>query len=219
MRLYQFRYSPYAAKVRLCLQLKRLPFDIVEVPYLDRRELMSVTGGSIQIPVLTDGDKVLLESAHITGYLDERYAPSLRPGTWEGPAVALEQWADSVLEDVAFRWAAPGIQDQIADWNGGRPDARAFFTVIKERKFGAGCVDSWRRSEHELASRCAELLAPMARTLEMRPFLLGDVPTVGDAAVWSQLYMVSVALPGRIEKVVPRMMDWYRRLEACRMPS
>lgn len=213
MRLYQFRYSPYAAKVRKCLELKRLPCEVIEVPYLDRRGLLAVTGGSIQIPVLTDGDQVLTESARITAWLDERYPPSLRPGNLAGPAVVLEQWADSVLEDVAFRWAAPGIQDQIADWNEGRPDARAFYTVIKERKFGAGCVDLWRQAETELAGRVAELLEPLGQTLKGVPFLLGEQPTVGDAAVWSQLYMVQVAMPHRLADILPDMMAWYQRME------
>jgi glutathione S-transferase len=37
MRLFQFSYSPFAAKVRACLELKGVAFEPVEVPYLDRR--------------------------------------------------------------------------------------------------------------------------------------------------------------------------------------
>ena len=214
MQLFQFRYSPFAAKVRKCLELKRVLFDVVEVPYLDRRELVAVTGGSIQIPVLVDGDRVIADSARITAYLDERYAPSLRPDAVAGPASALEQWADNILEDVAFRWAAPGVQDRISDWNGGRADVRAFYTVMKERRYGAGCVDAWRRTEPELATQFTDLLAPLAKTLAQRPFLLGDEPTVGDTAVWGQLQMIEAALPGKLAPAAPGLMDWYRRLEA-----
>ena len=52
MRLLGFSYSPFVVKVRKCLELKGLPFTYVEVPYLDRRELLALTGGSIHVPVL-----------------------------------------------------------------------------------------------------------------------------------------------------------------------
>src|SRR4051812_41867507 len=99
MKLFQFAYSPYAAKVRKCLELKHLAYEIVEVPYLDRRELMAVTGGSVHVPVLVDGRTVVTDSPRITAWLDEHHAPSLRPGALAGPAVVFEQWADQVLED------------------------------------------------------------------------------------------------------------------------
>src|SRR5512140_3130528 len=100
MRLHQFPYSPFAAKVRKCLELKGIAFEVVNVPYLDRRELVELTGGTLQIPVLEDGARVMDESARITAYLDETYQPSLR----EVPlSVVIEGWADNVLEDVTFR--------------------------------------------------------------------------------------------------------------------
>src|ERR1044071_2874191 len=101
LRLYQFAYSPYAAKVRLVLDLKRLDYEIIEVPSLDRAEAMRLTH-QIAPPVLTDGDLAIADSPRITAYLDERYAPNLRP---TAAAVVFEQWADSTFEDVAFRIA------------------------------------------------------------------------------------------------------------------
>ncbi|HUS63961.1 MAG TPA: glutathione S-transferase N-terminal domain-containing protein, partial [Kofleriaceae bacterium] len=103
MKLYQFAYSPFAAKVRKCLELKGIAYQTVEVPYLDRRELMSVSGGNVHVPVLVDGLTVVADSVRITAYLDERYPPSLRAGALAGPAVVFEQWADGPLEDVAFK--------------------------------------------------------------------------------------------------------------------
>jgi glutathione S-transferase len=214
MRLYQFPYSPFAAKVRKCLELKRLDFEVVDVPYLDRRQLIELTGGSVQIPVLVDGSHVISESAMMTAYLDEKYAPSLRAGPSAGPAVVFEQWADAVLEDVVFRWSAPAIEDRIGDWNGGRADARAFYRLIKERKYGAGCLDLWRSGAADLSRRAAQLLAPLCQTLESRPYLLGEVPTLADAAVWGQLNMVEQAMPGSARRIAPTLNAWYLRLEA-----
>jgi glutathione S-transferase len=217
MRLYQFSYSPYAAKVRKCLELKGLAYDVVEVPYLDRRELLEVSGG-IMIPVLVEGGEVIADSARITAWLDERHAPSLRPGALVGAATAVEAWADNVLEDVAFRLAAPAIEPRMAAREGGRSDAPALFRLVKERRFGVGALDQWRAEAPILGARLAALLAPWARTLTQQPFLLGERPTVADTAVWGQLFMIEDALPGRVHELAPGMSDWYRRVAAAHGP-
>jgi glutathione S-transferase len=206
MKLYQFRYSPYAAKVRKCLELKRLAYEIVEVPYLDRRELVALTGGYAHVPVLVAGGEVLCDSARITAWLDEKHAPSLRK---DGAAVVFEQWADAILEDQAFRLAAPAMELQIAELNGGREDARAMYRLVKERKFGVGCIDAWRKDERGFASRVSALLAP----LRAEPFLLGEEATLADAAVWGNLHMIECVTPGRAVELAPHLAEWYRRLD------
>ncbi len=208
MRLHQFPYSPFAAKVRKCLELKGLAFEVVNVPYLDRRALVALTGGTLQIPVLEDGQRVMDESARITAYLDETYAPTLRH---EPLAPVLEGWADNVLEDTAFRLASPGILDRMAEIEG-RADAPAFFRLTKERKFGPGCVDAWRGAERALADRVVALLRPIGRALADRAFVLGAGPTVADAAIYGQLFMLEFALPGFVRRELPGLAPWFARL-------
>ena len=216
MKLFQFAYSPYAAKVRKCLECKGIAAELVEVPYLDRRELVRLTGGIIMVPVLADGDTVVCDSARITEYLDQRYAPSLRPPALAAAATAFEGWADNVLEDVAFRLASPGCEKRIAALNGGRDDARAMYRFVKERKFGAGCIDAWDKGAPELRARLAALVAPLVRTLEAQPFLLGARPTLADAAVYGNLYMLEWATPGVIAEHIPALAGWYARSERAR---
>ena len=36
MKLYRFRYSPFARKVQMVLDLLRPPYELIEVPYDDR---------------------------------------------------------------------------------------------------------------------------------------------------------------------------------------
>src|SRR6478736_4468170 len=52
MKLYRFRYSPYARKVQMLLDLIGARYELVEVPYGDRNEIARVTGGYIYVPVL-----------------------------------------------------------------------------------------------------------------------------------------------------------------------
>jgi glutathione S-transferase len=199
LRLYQFAYSPYAAKVRLVLDLKRLDYEIIEVPYLDRAEVMRLTH-QIVLPVLTDGDLAIADSPRITAYLDERYAPNLRP---TAAAVVFEQWADSTFEDVAFRIASPLVEPKMPALNGGREDARGMYRYVKERKFGPGCIDEWARTTPALTARLRDLAAPLARTLADSPFLLGTEPSLADAAVWGNLCMLEWAAPGWVGRELP----------------
>ena len=52
MKLYRFRYSPYARKVQMLLDLLGAKYELVEVSYTQRGELADLTGGYIQVPVL-----------------------------------------------------------------------------------------------------------------------------------------------------------------------
>src|SRR5574340_696065 len=133
MKLYRFAYSCYARKVQLVLDLLRLDCEIIEVPYGDRSELVSVTGGYVQVPVLVDdGGTVTVDSRAICErLLTGAAAAALIPPPWEGPIWAYADWCDGPLEDVLFRLAAPGVRRRFP-----RPAARALFTFIKERKYG-----------------------------------------------------------------------------------
>lgn len=203
MKLYQFAYSPYAAKVRKYLELQRRPFEIVEVPYMERHEVAKLSG-QIVLPVLVDGATVIADSPRITAYLDG--------ASRDATAVVYEQWADAILEDVAFRIASPAVEPKLVELNHGREDARAMYRFIKERKFGAGCIDAWAAASRDLTAKLRGLLAPLAQTLATRPFLLGDKPTLADAAVWGNLYMLEWAMPGWVAREVPEVSDWYRRV-------
>lgn len=212
MRLFQFAYSPYAAKVRKCLELKGLPFETVEVDYLDRRALVGVSGG-VYVPVLEDGATVITGSDRITAYLDERHAPSLRQ---DPLAVVIEGWADEVLEEAAFRIAAPGIEDRIAALHGGREDVRAMFRLVKERRYGAGALEAWRGKQAAYLDDLAAVLAPIGRAVAERPFLLGEAPSVADAAVFGQLFMLEFAVPGVLRERFPGIAAWYARVGEAR---
>jgi glutathione S-transferase len=203
MKLYQFAYSPYAAKVRKYLELQRRTYDVVEVPYMERDEVARLSG-QIVLPVLVDGATVIADSARITAYLDGPIR--------DASAVVYEQWADSILEDVAFRLASPAVETKLGELNPGRADARAMYRFIKERKFGTGCIDAWAAQSQTLVAKLRTLLAPLAAKLHTQPFLLGDKATLADAAVWGNLHMLEWAMPGWVAREVPEVSEWYGRV-------
>jgi glutathione S-transferase len=210
MRLYRFRYSPFARKVQMLLDLIGARYDAVEVAYGERTELAELTGGYVYVPVLVDDDgAVVVESREICEHLLRRPdARHLVPPPLDGPIWAYADFADGPLEDVLFRIASPAVRDA---W----PSAsdRALYVLVKERKFGAGCVDAWLRDRDELIARARKLLAPTVRTVAARPFLFGDAPTLADAALYGQCAMLGESEPGLLERIDPALVVYALRVE------
>jgi len=211
MKLYRFRYSPYARKVQMVLDLMGAKYEVVEVPYSDRTELATTTGGYVYVPVLVDDDgTVTVESRDICERLVGTAAGKrLVPDGLEGPVWAYADFTDGPLEDVLFRIASPAVRDA---W----PSAsdRALYVLIKERKFGSGCVDAWQRDRASLVARAQRLLAPTLTTLASRPFLFGEAPTLADAALYGQCMMLEEGDPALLDRVAPELVAYARSVEA-----
>jgi glutathione S-transferase len=211
MKLFRFRYSPYARKVQMLLDLMGAHYQLVEVPYNDRSELVAATGGYLYVPVLiSDDGRVITESRDICAHLCAGGpGAELVPAPWAGPIWAYADFVDGPLEDFLFRVASPFVRDQWAT-----PAERALYVLIKERKFGAGCVDAWRRDEELLLAKARRLLEPTLRTLAMRDFLFGDSPTLADAALYGVLVMLEEADPKLLLRLAEPLVAYLRRVEA-----
>jgi len=213
MKLYRLRYSPYARKVQMLLELAAIPHELIEVNYGDRNELAQLTGGYIYVPVLVDdAGKVIVESRVICEAIVSRPdAKHLVPSPLEGPIWAYGDFVDGPLEDILFRIASPAVRDT---WK--TPFERALYVLIKERKFGAGCVDDWERDRASLVAKAQRLLAPSLATLEQRPFLFGDKPTLADASLYGNCLMLEEGSPDLLRSISPGLVAFARRMEAAR---
>ena len=212
MKLYRFRYSPYARKVQMLLDLLGAKYELVEVPYSDRRELASVTGGYVHVPVLVDdAGRAITESRIICkALLAGDDGARLVPSPWEGPIWAYADFVDGPLEDVAFRIASPAVRAQWTD-----PGDRALYVLVKERKFGKGCVDAWERDLKSLVEQARDLLCPTLATLKKRAFLFGESPTLADAALYGTCAMLEEADARLLPRVAEELAPYARRLEAA----
>lgn len=211
MRLYRFRYSPYARKVQALLDVAGIAHDVIEVKYGQREELARLTGGYIHVPVLVDDDgTVVVESRAICERLVARpTARGLVPAALDAAIWAFCDHVDGPVEDVLFRIASPGIQ---AQW----PTAweRALYTLIKERKFGAGCVDRWAAEKATLVERATHVLDPVRRTLAHQPYVFGDTLTLADLALYGQWAMLDESETGLLDRISPVFADHARRVAA-----
>ncbi|WP_020408573.1 glutathione S-transferase family protein [Hahella ganghwensis] len=209
MKLYRFDYSCYARKVQMVLDLLGLKYSIEEVPFLDRSKLITLTGGYIQVPVLMMDDGSVLKDSRVIckSLLSGENAERLTPSPWQGPIWAYADWCDSTLEDVLFRLASPGIRQRFKS-----VQEKAFFTYIKERKFGEGCVDQWERQSGELVGKARSLVRPTLETLSRQAFLFGDQPTYADATLYGHIKMLQIADPDLVTDIAPELMLWLNRL-------
>jgi glutathione S-transferase len=209
MKLFRFRHSPFARKVQTVLDLMRVRYEVCDVQYGERNELAQLTGGYVYVPVLLDDDgTVTIESRDICQRLLARPDGAfLAPSPLEGPIWGYADFCDGPLEDITFRIGSPETRKH---W----PTAsdRALYTMNKERKFGAGCVEQWERERPQLMARARRLLAPSFSTLEKRPFLFGDAPTLADAALHGQTLMLHEAAPALVSELAPELAEHGRRM-------
>jgi glutathione S-transferase len=212
MKLYRFVYSPYARKVQTLLELLGRPHVAVDVPYSDRNELATLTGGYIQVPVIVDDDgTVVCDSPRICAHLLQGASGAeLLPATLAGPIWAYHDWCDNLLEDVMFRIGSPAVRDR---W----PSAgdRALYVFIKERKFGRGCVDQWLQEREALIGRANALLEPTRRTLSTQPFVFGARPTLADAALYGEFAMLAAADASLLLRFPEELRAWITRVDAA----
>ncbi len=202
-RLYQFIGSPYCAKVRKILDFKGIDYEVVEVDYLERKELLTASG-QIMVPALTlDGGETIVDSARIAMRLEEMFPePTILPPSWSGLHRVLADHIDNAVEDALFRAAIP---DEAAFWRERGRDREAFWRLVRERKYGAGFVDRMIDEHTSHLARACEALKHFDDALSERAFLLGRIG-LADFALYGQLYYFAftgeLKIPGELKNVI-----------------
>lgn len=79
LELISFKTCPYVQRAAIVLYEKAVPFEITYVDQFNKPDWFLKISPLGKVPVLKVNDTVLFESAVITEYLDEAYAPPLHP--------------------------------------------------------------------------------------------------------------------------------------------
>ena len=209
--LIQFPWSPFCIVQRRILEYAGARFRVVNIPNTDRSLVWKLSKGRYyEVPLLQDGRTVVFEtgadSQVIAKYLDDRFQLGLFPRKLEGVQSILWRFIESEVEGYTFKL------DDIY-WNELVPKAEAVaFIRHKERKFGKGCLDLWRRQQAELRHGLTQSLLPFEEMLLAHPFLLEDRPHFVDFDLYGMLgnflYTGHYELPADH----PRLQEWYRRM-------
>lgn len=150
IKLYDSAFSPFARKVRMVLEHKGLNFEAVDGLLKSNHDILRAVNGRIEVPVLIDGDIIVVNSADIVNYLEFRYpvepvypeAPAARvhARAWERAA---DTFIDAILIDVSY-WKWADRHDSMPDGllEAARADLRLVYDALErdlaDREFVSG---------------------------------------------------------------------------------
>jgi glutathione S-transferase len=209
-RLYQFATSPFCAKVRKILEYKGIEYDVVDVDYLERKELALVSG-QVTVPALAlPAGETIVDSARIALRIEElQPSPTIFPPGWRGMHIAMARYIDTEVEDALYRFALP---DELAYFGRLGADRLALFRLIRERKYGEGSCDRMIREQEANRDRMQEALAPFEDALADRAFLFGRIG-LADFALYGQLFLLAFTGELKIPEELPALRAFYGRID------
>jgi len=209
-KLYQFLSSPFCAKVRKILDFKGIDYEVVEVDYLERKELLTASK-QFMVPALTlDGGETIVDSARIALRLEELYPePTLFPPGWSGMHRMLADYIDNQVEDILFKAAIP---DEVEFWQRRGCDREALWRLVRDRKYGSGFVDRMIAEHRVHATRAREALMPFEEALSDRAFLLGRIG-LADFALYGQLFYFAFLGEVKIPADLVRVREFFGRMD------
>jgi glutathione S-transferase len=195
LTLYDNAFSPFARKVRMVLEHKRLAFQAIDGLTPEGHGKLAAVNPRVEVPVLVDGDLTVVNSSHIVAYLEHRYPE--RPVYPADPATRVHALAWERVADTLF----DAITHDASNGGFGFPgDSRP-----------AGLLEAARED-------LAPLYADLERSLADREFLCGAL-SIADLALFPHLTAVKfldIAFDGATH---PRLLAWYKRLrqlDVCR---
>jgi glutathione S-transferase len=208
--LHHYPRSPFAEKIRVAFGLKGLRWRSVEQPRMaPKPQLVSLTGGYRRIPVLQVGADIYCDTRLILAELERRLPnPTLYPPGTRGRADMIAGWADQALFATSL-----GL---VFGLNGERfpPELHA-----DRATFTAGKFDGWdsarmRPRVPSLRDQLRQHLTWIDQCLVDRgPFILGEAPSLADAAVYHPLWYARGNLgEGECLSDFPRVLGWMQQI-------
>jgi glutathione S-transferase len=215
LAVYQMEYSPFCIPITAALRACGVQFTTKEIPNWDRSELLRLTDGAYyQVPVLDHDGRIVIESSgdseDVAHYVDEHFAGGrLFPERLDGLQKIVIEFLSDDVEFQTFRLLDPFTRDKIHD-----PVARGLFLRHKERKFGRGCVEQWRRDAGSIRAEADRLLGRFEITLRHSPFLFDDAPVYADFLLLGVLGNLTYGGHHRLNEQQQSLQAWSERMKA-----
>jgi len=211
IELFQFSWSPYCIVTRRILEFSGHPFKSTNIPNGDRSQIWKLTAGAYYaVPLIRDGQQVIFEveedSQVIAKYIDDKYSLGLFPAELEGVQSLLWRFIENNVEGVGFK-----LNDIY--WKEFVPASDHLrFLRHKERKFGRGCLEQWRRLNPSLLEQLEAELLPFEEMLAFKPFLLDFCPRFVDFDLYGMLGNFLFSGHYKLPKSRPHIRNWYDRM-------
>lgn len=191
--LYDNPFSPFARKVRLGLRVKDVPFASVDALALDELARLRAASPRAEVPVLDDDGVVVVGSADILAYLDDRFpTPPLLPATpaLRARARAWQRVADTLLDAIIH-------------------DMSLWFWPTHHRDDAppAALIEA---AQHDLQTLLRQLDATLA--LDAGAFVCGTEVSIADLALFPHVSSLKPA--GVSLEPFPALQRWDRAMRA-----
>jgi len=209
-RLFQFRPSPLCAKIRKILEFKGLEYDVVEVDYHDRAQLLAATG-QIQVPALElEGGEVAVDSDWIVTRLEALSPdPAVIPPVSGGLHLVLTRYFEGEFGAALLRLAMPDLLD-FYRYQG--EQQLAFFQMVHDAKHGTGSCERMVAESESNLEQVLEILAPLDEALTEKAFLLGRLG-LADFALYGQLWRLGFTGEVKIPQEFTNLREFFFRLD------
>ena len=218
VELIQFPWSPFCIVQRRILEFAEAPFKIVNIPNHDRSLVWKLTKERYYgVPVIRDGSTVVFEldddSQVIAKYLNEKYQLGLFPQEFRGTQMILWRYIENEIEGPCFKLNDIHWQEMVPTKD------QLPFLRHKERKFGRGCIDSWREQQPELLLELEKKLIPFEQMLVVKPFLLDYRPRFVDFDLYGMLANFLFSGHYKLPSAHTGIEHWFDRMSKIKRSS
>ncbi|SOC39730.1 glutathione S-transferase [Rhizobium subbaraonis] len=198
-------FSPHVWKVKLALAHKGLPYEVEAVGFT---QIPKLEGGATKtVPVLRDGERLVIDSFAIALHLDEAYPdrPSLFKGE-AGRALArfVEAWSQTTLHPAVTRIALLDIHDMLD------AEDRRYFRESREARFGMP-LETVAAARADEIRTFAGKLEPLRHMLKVQPFIGGDAPLFADYIVFGALQWLRITSRADVLAADDPVSLWFER--------
>ncbi|KAF8780716.1 hypothetical protein HU200_001321 [Digitaria exilis] len=214
--LYQYQACPFCNKVRAFLDYHDIPYKIVEVNPLSKKEIK--WSDYKKVPILTVDGEQLVDSSDIINILQRRIRPD--DDLTNEDEAKWRRWVDEhlvhILSPNIYRTTSEALEsfDYISKHGNFSfterfavkyAGAAAMYMVSKKLKKKYNITDE-RASLYEAANTWVE-------ALDGRDFLGGSKPNLADLAVFGVLRPIRYLRSGKDMVENTKIGDWYQRME------
>lgn len=200
------RFSPFSWRIRMALAHKGLEPELETVKFTGKDRV--AFSGQDRVPVLVDGERWIVDSWAIAGYLEETYgqAPSLFGGeVGRGEARFINGWADSVM----MPGLAPLIIKDIFDTV--QPEDRTYFRDSREKRFGKS-LEEVQEGRGDRVEAYRQKLGPLRGTVAAQPFVCGERPAYADYICFGCLMWARGTSPFQVIEPDDPIHSWRERM-------
>ena len=212
IELIQFPWSPYCLVQRQILEYSGVRYKTTNLPRTGDRNLIwrLTREQSYSVPLIKDGNRVVFETGEetqdIAKYIDRKLRLDLFPPELEGLQAILWRYIENEVENMTFRLNDAHYREFVVKVD------QVSYVRHKERKFGRGCLDHWRRNDAELFKKLEDSLLPFEQMLQTGVYLLGSRPRFVDFELFGMLENLLFSRHYQLPQTLVNLQNWHRRL-------